>query len=305
MGPRARTQKCRDPPAVFKGEARFTAMRHQTVLEYKGYRYLKTASAVSLAALGAYLWARPPSEGPQFPFGSTWTGYALGTVGALLIVWLVWFGVRKRSYRRAGSVQGWLSAHVYLGTALLAIATLHTGFSFGWNVHTLAYVLMLLVIFSGFYGVYVYLRVPNLISQNMGEDTLEVVLSEITDLDRDAARVALSLPDEINRAVGRAAEKTQIGGGVWRQLRARQRRDPTRLAVALLEKSSRQFTGDAANQARELYSMMVRKQNLVTRARREIRLKALLQLWLYVHVPLSIGLLVALAAHIVAVFFYW
>jgi hypothetical protein len=36
-------------------------MRHQTVLEYKGYRYLKTASAVSLAALGAYLWARPPS----------------------------------------------------------------------------------------------------------------------------------------------------------------------------------------------------------------------------------------------------
>ncbi|MGA2550346.1 MAG: hypothetical protein ABSF50_09375 [Burkholderiaceae bacterium] len=280
-------------------------MRHRTVLEYRSYRYLKVATLVSLASLIAYVVARPPEEGPQFPFGSTWTGYALGTLGALLIVWLLWFGVRKRSYSSGGSVQGWLSAHVYLGAALIVIATLHAGFSFGWNIHTLAYALMMLVILSGFYGIFVYVRVPNLISQNMAEDTLEALLSEINDLDRDAARIALQLPDEVNRAVARSAKGTRIGGGVLRQLRGRQARDPNVLAITLLEKLSKQFKDDQATHARELYAILVRKQNLVARARRELRLKAVLQFWLFFHVPLSIGLVVALTAHIVSVFFYW
>ena len=30
-----------------------------------------------------------------------------------------------------------------------------------------------------------------------------------------------------------------------------------------------------------------------------------MELWLYVHVPLSVGLLVAMLAHIVTVFVYW
>ena len=59
-----------------------------------------------------------------------------------------------------GSVQGWTSAHVYLGTALLIIATLHAGFQVGWNLHTLAYVLMCVVIASGFFGLYSYLNHP-------------------------------------------------------------------------------------------------------------------------------------------------
>ena len=48
-----------------------------------------------------------------------------------------------------------------------------------------------------------------------------------------------------------------------------------------------------------------RKQELLQRARRDIRYKALLDAWLYVHVPLSFALLAALTAHVIAVFFYW
>jgi hypothetical protein len=36
-----------------------------------------------------------------------------------------------------------------------------------------------------------------------------------------------------------------------------------------------------------------------------MRLKALLEIWLYVHVPATFALLAALAAHIVSVFYYW
>ena len=33
--------------------------------------------------------------------------------------------------------------------------------------------------------------------------------------------------------------------------------------------------------------------------------KAIMEIWLYFHVPLSIALLAALIGHIISVFFYW
>ena len=146
-------------------------MAHQSILAYARYRYLKIATVAVVVAIAAYAWDRPPNG----RYGGTWLGYTLGTVGALLIFWLLYFGVRKRRYAsNAGMVQGWLSAHCYLGTTLIVIVTLHAAFKLGWNVHTLAYVLMLVVIFSGFYGVYAYLRYPRVMTDNLADDTLQI-----------------------------------------------------------------------------------------------------------------------------------
>ena len=38
---------------------------------------------------------------------------------------------------------------------------------------------------------------------------------------------------------------------------------------------------------------------------RHMRLKAMLEGWLYIHVPVTFALIAALIAHIVSVFFYW
>jgi len=119
---------------------------HESILAFRKRRYLWLALGISLLAIVAYL-LNDPQEPPN---GGTVLGYTLGTIGALLILWLTWFGVRKRRYSSTrGTVQGWLSAHVYLGVALLVIVLLHAGFQFGVNVHTLAFVLMVLVIASG------------------------------------------------------------------------------------------------------------------------------------------------------------
>ena len=82
-------------------------MRHYSILEYANFRWFKLGLALAAIASLAYLWHRPALA----PYGGTWLGYTLGTIGALLILWLLWYGVRKRSYRsNAGTVQGWYRA---------------------------------------------------------------------------------------------------------------------------------------------------------------------------------------------------
>ncbi|MCY7387573.1 MAG: hypothetical protein LH481_05830 [Burkholderiales bacterium] len=276
-------------------------MRHRTILEYRDYRYLKLAVLVVAAVIFAYGWYTYPLG----HYGGTPLGYTLGTIGALLIFWLMWLGVQKRRYRTTGDVKGWLSAHIYLGTSLIIIATLHAGFQVGWNVHTLAYVLMMIVIASGFYGVYTYLRFPSLMTENLAEDTLESLTLKIADIDREARRLALGMSDEVNQAVLASIQKTRIGGGVYAQLRERVSNCPTASAVKLIKSRAGTVKGDAARKHQDLYGMMLRKERLVARARTDIRYKAIMDIWLFFHVPLSVALIAALVAHIVAVFFYW
>ncbi len=80
-------------------------MRHQSLLAYGRYLYFKVALAVVAAVVIAYLWDKPPGGRN----GGTVLGYTLGTIGALLILWLLWFGIRKRRYE-TGKVQllAWL-----------------------------------------------------------------------------------------------------------------------------------------------------------------------------------------------------
>ena len=276
-------------------------MRHRTILEYRDYRYLKLAVFIVLAVIFAYGWYKYPLG----HYGGTPLGYTLGTIGALLILWLMWLGVQKRRYRTTGDIKGWLSAHIYLGTSLVIIATLHAAFQVGWNVHTLAYVLMMVVIASGFYGVYTYLRFPTLMTENLAEDTLESLTLKIADIDREARRLALGMSDEVNRAVLASIQETRIGGGVYAQLRENVSNCPTTSAVKLIKSLAAKVKGDEARKHQDLYGMMLRKQRLVARARTDIRYKAIMDIWLFFHVPLSVALLVALTAHIVAVFFYW
>ncbi len=276
-------------------------MRHRTILEYRDYRYLKLALLVVVAVIFAYGWYKYPLG----HYGGTPLGYTLGTIGALLIFWLMWLGVQKRRYRTTGDVKGWLSAHIYLGASLIVIATLHAGFQVGWNVHTLAYALMMIVIASGFYGLYTYLRFPSLMTESLAEDTLDSLTLKIADIDREARRLALGMSDEVNQAVLACIQKTRIGGGVYAQLREHVSNCPTTTAVKLIKARAGTVKGDAARKHQDLYGMMLRKERLVGRARTDIRYKAIMDIWLFFHVPLSVALIAALVAHIVAVFFYW
>lgn len=310
---------------------------HTSFLTHAEFRWLRIALLLSAGAIAAYAW-HDPLGGPN---GGTWTGYGLGGLGAAIIALLLWYGVRKRRFAsNAGTVRGWLSAHVYLGLALVVIATLHTGFQFGWNIHTVAYGLMLAVIASGVYGVYVYRRYPAQMTENRTGIAPEAMLEEIGSLDQQAVELADQIDDKTHQIVLRSLRNTRIGGGVLDQLRAgprrtekeqaraeafldekdrtmsadpeqKKQRDADRIMTA--ESTMRMVAGQLARaqpgqqvqRIRQLMDILGRRRQLVRRLNRDIQHRALIQFWLYIHVPLSIALLAALLAHVVSVFTYW
>ena len=48
-----------------------------------------------------------------------------------------------------------------------------------------------------------------------------------------------------------------------------------------------------------------RRQAQLEQIRRHMKYKALLEVWLFVHIPATILLIAALTAHVVSVFYYW
>lgn len=297
---------------------------HQSILTYKGSRYLWWSSIICIAAIVAYFVHQPMMQ----PNGGTALGYTLGTVGAVLILWLMWFGIRKRRYRsRLGTVQGWLSAHVYLGLALITTVTLHTGFQFGWNIHTLTYLLMMLVIASGMVGVFCYLHYPSLITDNSGEASSDSLTKQIQEIDRQALSLASEINPEIHDKVIKSIQRNKIGGNALQLLFARNKTraieglptakelstrqdkyDPEATANTMMFMASNIARGgmDKGDSIRKLSDLLIgQKGSLLKQLRRDLQLKAFMELWLYVHVPLSFALLAALIAHVVSVFFYW
>jgi hypothetical protein len=286
-------------PAV---TARGRLARHESFLVYKQLRYLKIGCAVAAVALLLYLVDSPYGS----RYGGSWAGYILGTVGALLILWLMWFGYRKRSYLKdQGNLVAWLSAHVYLGLSLLVIATLHTGFHFGWNIHTLAYVLMCLVILSGAFGVFCYIRYPRLMTENRRGTAMPQMLGRIAGLDDELRTAAMGVDDRTAALVERAVEVNAIGGSLRQQLSGRYPNCATAAAVAGIGRPAMGIAPERESAMGQVQLLLEEKAQLLARVRRDIRYKAMMDIWLYFHVPLSFALLAALLAHVLAVFYLW
>lgn len=286
---------------------------HESILAFRKRRYLWVALALVGVSIAAY-WLHNPQEPPN---GGTILGYTLGTVGALLIAWLTWFGVRKRRYAStAGTLQGWLSAHVYLGVALVVVVLLHAGFQVGWNIHTLALVLMLLVITSGLFGVVIYMKYPAKLSENRGGASRSELLDQLDDIDRRSRRIAEGLPAEYGDLVTSGIQRTALGSTLWQRLRREDRSqvqihdqivaNPGQEASMdwLAEQQSRADAGSATPIA-ELSALLRNKRRMLRQVGEDLRLQATLEIWLYAHIPLTAALLVAVVAHIATVFLYW
>ncbi len=290
---------------------------HQNLLKYKHYRYLKLFLVLAVASIALYF-----SQGEDQPAnGGTLQGYILGITSAFFILLLTFLGIRKRSYSsNMGTVEGWTSAHVFLGTSLLLITTLHAAFQVGWNVHTLAYILMLAVIFSGFFGLFAYMHYPRILSSNNNGTSQDQWFDDLQEIDEKIKNLAISCRTGVRLMVLSAIENTQLDSTLFKQLRGK---DGSKIRLqsgskqlvtnknqeiiidilsTAIPNSQKQAEASALNEILTLFS---RRQRLLKIIRRTLQVKAYLKAWLIFHIPITIALLAALIVHILVVFIYW
>lgn len=287
---------------ITRGDSGEVVVAHEGFLRYRRFRWMKIALGVSFFLILVYLLIdiQPRHN------GGSWLGYLLGTIGVLLIVWLSLLGIRKRAITRGRwSLKAWTSAHVYLGLALIVIGTLHTGFQFGWNVHTLAYGLMMLVILSGIYGISVYAMLPQSLSDVRSEMTGPQMIDAAVSLDKQIRAAAQPLSDSDSAVVLASLGQDPLGGGAWRRLSGSYPRCGNRAALQIMRGRLAATSGREQTTVEQVVTLLERKAAALQRIRNYAQRRALLEVWLYIHVPLTVVLIVALAAHIVSVFFYW
>jgi len=267
---------------------------HVSFLKHRGFRWLWIALALSGASIAGYLLI---DQEPR-PNGGTWYGYTLGTIGFGLILWLSLLGVRKRRINPgAWSLKAWTSAHVYLGLALAVVGTLHTGFQIGWNVHTLAYVLMLLVIATGIYGVIVYATLPSSLSANRKEMTRAQMLDALTAIDRQLESAAQPLARaEADLVIAALAQDVFYGGALARLTGSYPGCKTARALKAM---------GTGSETEARVTALLEKRREQLAQIRGALRIRAMLEIWLFVHIPLTIALIAALTAHVISVFYYW
>jgi len=275
---------------------------HVSFLKHRNYRWLWISLLLCVATGVGYVLI---DQEPR-PNGGTWYGYTLGTIGLGLIIWLSLLGIRKRRINPGGwSLKAWTSAHVYLGIALIVVGTLHTGFQIGWNVHTLAYVLMLIVIVTGIYGVVVYATLPSSLSSNRKEMTRAQMLEALTAIDRQLESAAQPLGRERSDLVLDALSQDTFHGGALARLTGRYPRCATRRALKQFGEPGTTADRDVATPEDRVRALLQKRADQLGQIRRHLKIRARLEIWLFIHIPATIALLAALFAHVISVFYYW
>jgi hypothetical protein len=164
---------------------------------------------------------------------------------------------------------------------------------------------MVLVVLSGVYGLAAYASLPPALGVSRSEMTRPQMIDAVLKLDRQLQIAAQPLGHEDTAIVLLSLDEEPFGGGLWRRLSGRHPRCRTARALAEMRRRMALATGEQADALESVVALLERKSAALERIRRHLRLKALLEIWLYVHVPLTVALLTALLIHIVTVFLYW
>lgn len=127
-----------------------------------------------LGSLGSIAWFAWESLGAaEWPGGSSLPGFTFGVAGGLIILFefLLWFRKKVRVWR-IGKAQTWLRAHIWLGLLCLPLLVLHSGLRFGGILSTMLMVLLVIVIASGIWGLYLQNLLPKRMLEEIPAETI-------------------------------------------------------------------------------------------------------------------------------------
>jgi hypothetical protein len=272
-------------------------MADESFAGHRRFFWMWACLAALAVMVALYLYDRPIGGRN----GGTTLGYAYGGIASAGIVFLMWYGMRRRHAYANGTatLKGWLSAHVWVGAALTVVVPLHSGFNVSKNLHTLPYLLMVLTSLSGVWGAWSYMRYPALMRAQREGRTTRALVEELERAAREIAALAEGKSPEFSVVARRLDIEFQ----------------PSALRIVL----ARPYPVVTREKVYELLGMLPRKEypaglelTKVAYGRRHVAnqlideagMAARMRVWLYVHVPLSFACVAAVMAHVFWVLFY-
>jgi len=279
---------------------------YENFLAYGRYVWGKLTLATTLVLVISYIiYSRRVS-----PNGATLVGLIYGIISFVAILLLMYYGMRKRSYTaKHWSLRAWLSFHVYIGTMTLLLVPLHAGFKFGFDIHTLAYVLLVMVVGSGIVGAALYLLLPRRfepfgeeLTYPMGHGTDEELRKIIRQMRALAIDKSQEFADACQTEIEYGIPKRHVG---WELL---WRKSATAALVATQIEAFQDYLQHIPEVEHEAFQNLARlatqKRDLEHRMAAQMRLQNLLEAWLYIHLPVSLVMFIVVIIHILVVFYY-
>ncbi len=230
-------------------------------------------------------------------------GHGFGIVGtALIVVGVVGYMARKRVsfLSRLGALKHWLQVHIFLCTLGPFLVLLHTTFKFGGLV-SIAFWSMAIVVASGVFGRYVYVRIPKTINGNfLGLEAVRQRIGELTEAIASRTRLPAGELEGVLVPAGDLPSSsslvTALSQAMLDDLRQRRHLRGVRRYLRT-RKVPRDLHAPVLGLARE--QRRLRQQALFLRP-----FQRMFRYWHVVHLPLALVMFVVLCVHVtVAVLF--
>ncbi len=285
---------------------------------------------IAAGAGAAYIYFVMTSHQP--PAGDTWVGLVLGVLSYLFILFAGSLGVRRKGLLlRIGSMSCWMKGHLWLGLLSLPLVLLHGAFAFGGMLTIVIMTLLIVIVVSGIIGAVFQHLIPKSMSAEFPNEFTFDQIGRLRDITRVEAFALVAghcgtMPEadlereEAVRYTGKAIEKIEKSAEqplpgqdelkrfyvdeVRSYLREPDAgKKPLRVALRaeFMFENLRLSVDPAMHEVvQELARMCSEVRETVHQARRH----RLLHVWLLVHVPLSMALLVLMTVHAVAALYY-
>jgi hypothetical protein len=242
-------------------------------------------------------------------------GYALGIIGASLMLALLLYPLRKRlkSMRNWGRVAVWFRVHMILGVVGPTLIILHSNFQVKSANAAVALYSMLIVAGSGVIGRYLYARIhrglygnkvevrellaeASAFRESLGEDLAGAVWrTELERLERDAMAPARGFFSALGRSLSISARAEHSRKAMLRDCVADVRRIADRKGWSNQER--RRQLAEAKARVADYYAAIRRAAGLAVYER-------LFAAWHVLHLPLFFMLILTAVIHVVAVHMY-
>ncbi len=269
----------------------------QNFLNQRRFLWLWVCAA-AVMVLGAVYLRDQPVGGKN---GGTVVGFAYGGISTAGMLFLMYYGIRKRYAYRSGSgtLRGWLGLHVWVGVALCFVVPMHSGFKVELNLHGAPYLLMVLTVLSGIWGAYAYVRYPPEMTGRREGITVRGSVEQMNALSSELSALAKNKSEAFLAA--RAKLEVPVNPTLGTLLFARSVHTFGKQELSEILRTLPQAEYQAGLKMTDIAS---RRIAIANRLIAEASVAAKMRIWLFLHLPLSVACFVAMLAHIFWVLFY-